>query len=262
MAYNPNFHTSFMGFQKAEVLDCLNRMAAEIDTYVSRQEAADKTIASMKAEIQNLTQRMETLTEENYNLESANAQLRKENFDYDAAKVPRDIHEKVLAENQALKEKLEAQQSAGEEARSLARENAQLREQLEEIRKQYEETSDLRQECDRLRGEIEAAEDQRRAVQDALISAQRMGQIVLREAREEADRVTTQARQDADQTIDDARRRVDALQGTYDRMLMDTSKMKRELIDLYRRHLALLAEIPGGGEVPVLEEAGLETVGE
>ena len=110
MAINPTFHTALMGYQKAEVLDCLNRMASEIDTYASRQEAADKTIASMKAEIQNLTQRMENLTEENYNLESANAQLRKESFDFDAAKVARDVHEKVLAENQALKEKLEARE--------------------------------------------------------------------------------------------------------------------------------------------------------
>ena len=49
MAINPTFHTALMGYQKAEVLDCLNRMASEIDTYASRQEAADKTIASMKA---------------------------------------------------------------------------------------------------------------------------------------------------------------------------------------------------------------------
>ena len=262
MAINPTFHTALMGFQKAEVLDCLNRMASEIDTYASRQEAADKTIASMKAEIQNLTQRMENLTEENYNLESANAQLRKESFDFDAAKVARDVHEKVLAENQALKEKLEAREDADAQAQTLAQENAQLKEQLAAIRKQYEDTASLRQECDRLRGEIATAEEQRRAVQDALISAQRMGQIVLKEAKDEANRVTTQARQEAEQTRDEAQKRVDALQASYDRMLMDTGKMKSELIELYRRHLALLAEIPGQGEVPVLEDAGLVTVEE
>ena len=41
---------------------------------------------------------------------------------------------------------------------------------------------------------------------------------------------------------------------------MDTSKMKSELIDLYRRHLSLLAEIPGAGDVPALEAEILETV--
>lgn len=262
MATNPNFHTALMGFQKAEVLDCLNRMASEIDTYASRQEAADKSVASMKTEIQNLTQRLETLTEENYNLESANARLRKENFEFDAAKVSRDVHDKVLEENQALKEKLEALEGSEAAVKLLEEENADLKRQLAEIKKQFEDSAGLRQECERLQEELAAAQEKRKAVQEALISAQWMGELVLKDAREEADRVTNQARLEANQTIEEGQKRVDALQACYDRMLLDTGKLKSELIDLYRRHLALLAEIPGSGEVPVLIDAGLETVEE
>ena len=256
----PNFRSAVMGFNKMDVTDFLTRMDSEMEIAESRQEAADKTITSMRAEIQNLTRRMETLTEDNCQLESANAQLRKNA--YDDTKVDRDVHEKVLSENQALKEQVAVLEKGSGEVPKLEAENARLRQQLAELTEKCEAAAGLRQECERLRRELAGADEQRKSIQDALISAQRMSQIVLGEAREEADRITSEARQTADQTIEEAQQRNEALQASYDRMLVDTSKMKSELIELYRRHLALLAEIPGAGDVPVLEEETLETVEE
>lgn len=258
----PNFRSAFMGFHKADVVDYLGRMESELEMYSSRLAAADKTVVTLRNDMQNLNARLEILTEENYQLETSNTQLRKEAYDYDASRVDADVHQKVLEENRELKEKLAALEGKPEEAQRLREENAQLQELLTSLTEKYNATASLRQECENLRAEIAAAEDQRKTIQDALISAQRMREIVLSEARTEAERVTSEAQQSASQTLEEARQRNQALQASYDRMLMDTGKLKSELIELYRRHLALLAEIPGKGEVPALEEEVLETVAE
>lgn len=273
----PNFRSSIMGYNKMDVADFLARTESEMEIYDSRQTAADKTIASMKNEIQNLTRRLEILTDENCRLETSNAQLRQTAYDYDDTLVAADVHQKALDEIQELKanlagleQKAEAEQKVRQQ---LTLENEDLRKKVVQLTEELKSVESLRKEYDALSANANATEKERKAIQDALISAQRMSEIVLGEAREEAERVTSQARQEAEnltsqaqqsasQTLAQARQRNDALQASYDRMLMDTSKMKSELIELYRRHLALLAEIPGKGEVPVLEEEVLETVDE
>lgn len=273
----PNFRSSIMGFNKMEVIDFLSRTESEMEIYENRQAAADKTIASMRSEIQNLTRRMEVLTEENCQLETSNAKLRQTAYDHDDTKVAADVYQKALGEIQELKAKLaglEQKAKAEPEAQQqLTLENEELKQKVAQLTEKLKSTETLQKECDALRADANATEKERKAIHDALISAQRMGEIVLSEARDEAERVTTQARQEAEtltsqaqqsasQTLAEAQKRNADLQASYDRMLMDTSKMKSELIELYRRHLALLAEIPGTGEIPVLEEEILETVGE
>ena len=273
----PNFRSSIMGFNKMEVIDFMSRMESEMELYERRQTSADKTIASMKGEIQDLTRRMEILTDENRRLETSNAQLRQTASDGDDTKVAADVYQKALDEITELKAKLSGlEQKANaepEDQQQLTLENEALKQKVEQLTEELKSIAPLREEYDALRADANATEKERKEIQDALISAQRMSKIVIGEAREEAERVTAQARQEAEalalqaqqaasQTLAEAQQRNDALQASYDRMLMDTSKMKSELIDLYRRHLALLAEIPGTGEVPMLEEEALETVGE
>lgn len=190
----PEFHSALLGFNKTEVLDFLAELDTEKESGESRQEAADRTITSLRQENEELKRRLEELSSENGRLDTENQELRR---------------------------------GSGE-----------------------------------LRDRLASMEEQGASIQDALVSAQRMSRIVLTEAQEEASRVTTEAKNIATQTLEDAKKRNDALQASYDRMLLDTGKMKSELIDLYRRHLALLAEIPGQGQVPVLEEEVLETVEE
>ena len=172
-----------------------------------------------------------------------------------------------LAELETEKENGESRQAAADQTiATLRQENEALKKQLEEQSSENSrlatENQALRQESGELRDRLTGVEAQGESIQEALVSAQRMSRIVLTEAQEEADRVTIQAKNTATKTLEEAKKRNDALQASYDRMLLDTGKMKSELIDLYRRHLALLAEIPGQGQVPVLEEEVLETVGE
>lgn len=260
----PNFRSAIMGFHKVDVTDYLARTESEMEILESRQAAADKTIDSMKSEIQNLTRRLEILTEENCSLETANAQLRQQAFAYDEGKVTLEVHEKALAQIQELQEKLlEAQkqaQSEGEARKRLEAENAGLKRSAADNTPKMEGVEMLQKECDDLRANVIALEGERKTVQDALISAQRMGEIILGEARSQADQMVCQAKDEAQDLLTKAQRRNEELQACYDRMLMDTGKMKSELIELYRRHLALLAEIPGKGEVPVLESEVLESV--
>ena len=290
----PHFRNAVMGFNKAEVTDFLTRMDSEIEIYESRQAAADKTIGSMKNEIQSLTRRLEMLTEDNCRLETANTQLRQQVYEYDDTKVSAEDHQKVMDENRELKERLaQLEEDAtgddqAEEIQCLTRENQELEQKADALTRELEalrqENQTLRQECESLRANRNTSEEDLKSIQDALVSAQRMSQIVIGEAREEAQRLTSQAQQEAEtlttqarqeaealtsqahqeatETLEDARQRNAALQASYDRMLMDTGKMKSELSELYRRHLALLAEIPGQGDVPVLEAEVLETVGE
>lgn len=264
-----------MGFNKSEVTDFLNQTESEMEVYESRQAAADKTIASMKNEIQNLTRRLEILMDENCNLENSNAELRKNACNYDMNPISAEEHRKVLAENIELKSQLEylekkdAENPEAEkrqlllnENEELKQENAALKEELESVKADYQV---IRTECDTLRANVYSSEKELKSIQDALVSAQRMSEIVIGEAKSEAERLTAQAQKDAEiltleakqsatQTLEEAQQRNLDLQQSYDRMLIDTCKMKSELIELYRRHLALLAEIPGNEEVPILEE--------
>lgn len=264
----PNFRSSFMGFRKGDVADFLARTESEMEFYESRQAAADKSIAFMKGEIQNLTKRLEELTEENCQLETNNAQLRQTAFDYDNAQISADEHQKVLEENRALRAKLaELEQKAeenpeGETVRQLTLENEELRQTVSDLNGELQTAKasyqTLQEERDELKANVYASEKNLQCIQDALVSAQQTRSIILSEAKNEAERVTGEAQKCADQIWEEAQQRNAALQQSYDRMLLDTSKMKSELIELYRRHLALLAEIPGKGDVPVLEVDALE----
>ena len=172
-----------------------------------------------------------------------------------------------LAELETEKENGESRQAAADQTiATLRQENETLKKQLEALSVENDrlcaDNQELRKKSGELRDRLTSMEEQGESIQNALISAQRMSRIVLTEAQEEADRVTIQAKNTATKTLEEAKKRNDTLQASYDRMLLDTGKMKAELIDLYRRHLALLAEIPGQAQVPVLEEEVLETVGE
>jgi len=43
---------------------------------------------------------------------------------------------------------------------------------------------------------------------------------------------------------DEAEKKCDNLQQAYDRILLDVTKFKSELMDMYRRHMELLAALP------------------
>lgn len=256
----PNFHSSLFGYSREEVAAYLSDLDARRAKAEGRQEAADKTISSLREDVKEKNRLLEQAADEKDRLEAQIAELKQQLTENVQAEISPEEHRRVLEENRSLRQQLEEKERREADFADREKEKASLKAELEELKQKYEATAQLRQECDKLRKQMEELEAQRQTVQDALISAQRMGKIVVNEAQQEAERITCQAREAADQTLEESRQRNEELQASYDRMLLDTSKMKSELIALYRRHLALLAQIPGEGTVPVLEEENLVTV--
>lgn len=255
-----NFRSAIVGYNKTDVAELLADLEAQRESAEARQTAADRTIASMREELDGLAGKVETLTAENTRLEADNAAMHSRLSGYAETNVTPEEYRILSEETRHLREQLEEAEPLKGRVESLLKENARLKEDYLALQRKYDATADLRQRCEKLQARITEQEAQRDTIQDAIVSAQRMGKIVVNEAQQEADRLTTQAQQTAARTLEESQKRNDALQASYDRMLMDTSKMKSELIDLYRRHLSLLAEIPGAGDVPALEAEILETV--
>ena len=101
-----------------------------------------------------------------------------------------------------------------------------------------------------------------KTIQDAILNAQRMSEIVIVEAQQKAMDLREKARQDKKQQeeegkkmVEDAKAealrvtseaelRCDSLQHEYDRILMDVTGFKAEIMKMYRKHMELLAALP------------------
>ena len=126
------------------------------------------------------------------------------------------------------------------------------REEYEELKKEYEE----------YRSRMEAEGTDPKIIQDAILNAQRMSEIVIVEAQQKALDIREKARKDKKQQEEEGRKlvedakteafrvtseaelRCNNLQHEYDRILMDVTGFKSELLKMYRKHMELLAALP------------------
>lgn len=130
---------------------------------------------------------------------------------------------------------------------------------LDGAEKKYE---DLKREYEEYRNRMEAEGADPKTIQDAILNAQRMSEIVIVEAQQKAMDIREKARQDKKQQeeegkkmVEDAKAealrvtseaelRCDSLQHEYDRILMDVTGFKAEIMKMYRKHMELLAALP------------------
>ena len=130
---------------------------------------------------------------------------------------------------------------------------------LDENEKKYD---DLKREYEEYRNRMEAEGADPKTIQDAILNAQRMSEIVIVEAQQKAMDIREKARQDKKQQeeegkklVEDAKAealrvtseaelRCDSLQHEYDRILMDVTGFKAEIMKMYRKHMELLAALP------------------
>ena len=156
-------------------------------------------------------------------------------------------------EQEKQKKKLE------EEIQEQRSEIEDQQKQLDENEKKYE---DLKREYEEYRNRMEAEGADPKTIQDAILNAQRMSEIVIVEAQQKAMDIREKARQDRKQQeeegkklVEDARAeamrvtseaelRCDSLQHEYDRILMDVTGFKAEIMKMYRKHMELLAALP------------------
>lgn len=222
---NVTFHTAFMGYQKAEVDDYVARAESELDIQEKRQGKWEEEIEAQKREIQQLNNAIE-------------------------------------AERREKQELLDKQNR-------MRREMDSIQEELNQSVKKYE---NLQGEYEDYRNRMEADGADPKIIQDAILNAQRMSDIVIVEAQQKAQEIREKASSDkrqleeegkqlvenakteAQRVKDEAELKCDKLQKEYDRILLDVTGFKAELMKMYRKHMALLAELPQK-EIVEVEEA-------
>ena len=158
-----------------------------------------------------------------------------------------------------LEEQEKQQKKLEEELQEQRSEIEDQQKRLDGAEKKYE---DLKREYEEYRNRMEAEGADPKTIQDAILNAQRMSEIVIVEAQQKAMDIREKARQDKKQQeeegkkmVEDAKAealrvtseaelRCDSLQHEYDRILMDVTGFKAEIMKMYRKHMELLAALP------------------
>ena len=158
-----------------------------------------------------------------------------------------------------LEEQEKQQKKLEEELQEQRSEIEDQQKRLDGAEKKYE---DLKREYEEYRNRMEAEGADPKTIQDAILNAQRMSEIVIVEAQQKAMDIREKARQDRKQKeeegkkmVEDAKAealrvtseaelRCDSLQHEYDRILMDVTGFKAEIMKMYRKHMELLAALP------------------
>ena len=98
------------------------------------------------------------------------------------------------------------------------------------------------------------------SIRSALLSAQRLGDSIVREARQKADLMLDDARIKADKIKENARREIGDEELELKRIQQEVSDFKTRLLDMYRQHLALIDLLPEtpAEPAPAVEEPAAE----
>lgn len=101
--------------------------------------------------------------------------------------------------------------------------------------------------------------DQYRAEEDTLhttlINAQRLGENVIKEAKQKAAEVIRAANIKAEDREQRARDEVELGQQELATIHKETANFKKSLLEMYRKHVELISKIPESGEIPDVDEA-------
>ena len=131
--------------------------------------------------------------------------------------------------------------------------------QAEQLRKQI---ADLTAENQKLKGELQSFEADGDMLKSALINAQRMGENVIREANQKAEEIIHRANlrgddiiRDANELLQKASDRADEIENEanekrlaeereYDRVRLEVTRFKADVLNLYRSHVESLSRLP------------------
>lgn len=82
------------------------------------------------------------------------------------------------------------------------------------------------------------------SLRSALVGAQKLGDSMVREARQKADEILQSANEQAEQILYAARRREENQQAGLEQIKQEVSDFKSRLIEIYRQHIELIRELP------------------
>lgn len=211
----PVFRGAIMGYNKTEVDDYVARTESELDIQDSRMKKWESQNAELNKKIQDLSKMIDTENAEK---------------------------EEILERNKKLGKKI-----------------ADLEDRLKEANL---ENKKLRKEFAEFQESMNVAGVNPKMIQDAILNAQRMSEIVITEANEKAEEImmraqdtrhaqeeagrkaVEEAKEEALRVTELAAKKCENLQKDYDRILMDVTGFKAEIMRMYRKHMALLAALP------------------
>lgn len=145
--------------------------------------------------------------------------------------------------------------------------------QIEQLRKQIAE---LTAENQKLHQALESFEADGDMLKSALINAQRMGENVIREANQKAEEILHRANlrgddiiRDANELLQKASERADEIvteandkrvaeEREYDRVRLEVTRFKSDVLNIYRAHVESLSRLPEFQKEEPVEEADLE----
>ena len=92
------------------------------------------------------------------------------------------------------------------------------------------------------------------SIRSALLSAQRMGDSIVKEANEKAEQITAAANAEAAAIVENAKKDIASYENELERVKKEVSDFKASVLTLYKEHLALLKRVPEY-QAPVQTEA-------
>ena len=126
----------------------------------------------------------------------------------------------------------------------------------------------LQAKIDELNGKMEVLADklmeyrnEEDSIRTALLNAQRMGDSIVREAKQKAELMLEDAQIKAGKIHETARREIGDEELELQRLRQEVSSFKNQMLDMYRRHLALIDLLPEEEPAPAEEqpEASVES---
>ena len=124
-----------------------------------------------------------------------------------------------------------------------------------EAEERKEQMLTLAKKIEEYRKEIENYRNDEDNLKTALLNAQRMGENVIREAKQTAEAILREANIRSDTLTRVAREQVEDQQHELERIKAEISRFKKDVLSMYKQHIELLSDLPGDEEAVEEEDA-------
>lgn len=111
------------------------------------------------------------------------------------------------------------------------------------------EKADLLRKMDILATKIEQYRTDEETVRNALLSSQKVSDQALKEAKDKATYIIKAAEKKSRKILTEAEMATEREKDKYEAVLAETAKLRKEMISMYKKHLALLDEFPTEADV-------------
>ena len=111
------------------------------------------------------------------------------------------------------------------------------------------EKADLLRKMDILATKIEQYRTDEETVRNALLSSQKIADSSLKEAKDKATYIIKAAEKKSRKILTEAEMATEREKDKYEAVLNETAKLRKEMIAMYKKHLALLDEFPTDDDV-------------